>query len=87
MNQDTIERMLDKLASAHVAMLSAVGALLGIIVSATSIIASVGGSRSVLLFPTIVVSFVGVACVLAAFYREKKEFLKAFEVMAELENL
>jgi hypothetical protein len=87
MNQDTLDRHLDKLAGAHVAMLCAVGALLGIIVSATSIIASVGGSKSPLLFPAIVVSFIGVACVLATFYQEKKEFLRAFEVMAEMENM
>lgn len=87
MNQDAVDRHLDKLAGAHVAMLSAVGALLGIIVSATSIIAAVGGSRSSLLFPTIVVSFIGMACVLATFYQEKREFLRAFEVMAEMETM
>lgn len=87
MDQDTRDRILDKLANAHSAMLSTVGVVLGIIVSATSILASVGGHKSVLLFPIIVVSFIGVACVLASFYEAKKELFAVMELAEEIVKL
>ncbi len=87
MNQDESDRQIERLNAANTALLTTVGTLLGIIVGATSIIAAVGGSKSNLLFATIVVSFVGVACVLSAFYEEKKGLLREFQSMAKMKEV